>query len=577
MKLALSLVLLLALSFGQEDDTDAVQVELDDDESEMTLDDVEDLEETDEVVNMNLEGMWELNLEEAGSAEDSTADEIMTSDLLEELSDLQDIYEDMEDFETVTIDGVEYTKEEIAQQIEDLETEIHDTEVAEAALDVDILYYYLENPGNILDYNEAMEAIDGLLAVMNDEDLVTIDSVEYTKQDIEDFKTQAEINKNNALLQLRVDTVNELEVDNSEDSVETLISGVQQILFWLDDGETVEVDEEVMGEDELDKYIEENKQVLVDMDEGKELEDHIDDVALEFLKEKVEIDDYTDENEEIEEVLALTDNGVDINGKIYSSEDLQDIIDTNLGLIQDLEVAYMAENIMEVFFDKQEAIRLSIEDYEEGIALIQRLVDMMDSTDVVVLDSDEYTQAELIVLIEEAENYSDSQNLLAVIESLEENIFSDPPTSEEIEDEIALLEEALTFMDPEAKITIDEVTYSYDEIEDLVVEYEVLLEETLNNEALQNELGDVQFLLNMFEGTATAEDLELLVVELEELKEEMEDGDTIVTSEGEILGEDEINDIIEDTEELLEELDDGEEELLDEEDEVFVLSDAFLA
>lgn len=577
MKLALSLVLLLALSFGQEDDTDAVQVELDDDESEMTLDDVEDLEETDEVVNMNLEGMWELNLEEAGSAEDSTADEIMTSDLLEELRDLQDIYEDMEDFETVTIDGVEYTKEEIAQQIEDLETEIHDTEVAEAALDVDILYYYLENPGNILDYNEAMEAIDGLLAVMNDEDLVTIDSVEYTKQDIEDFKTQAEINKNNALLQLRVDTVNELEVDNSEDSVETLISGVQQILFWLDDEETVEVDEEVMGEDELDKYIEENKQVLVDMDEGKELEDHIDDVALEFLKEKVEIDDYTDENEEIEEVLALTDNGVDINGKIYSSEDLQDIIDTNLGLIQDLEVAYMAENIMEVFFDKQEAIRLSIEDYEEGIALIQRLVDMMDSTDVVVLDSDEYTQAELIVLIEEAENYSDSQNLLAVIESLEENIFSDPPTSEEIEDEIALLEEALTFMDPEAKITIDEVTYSYDEIEDLVVEYEVLLEETLNNEALQNELGDVQFLLNMFEGTATAEDLELLVVELEELKEEMEDGDTIVTSEGEILGEDEINDIIEDTEELLEELDDGEEELLDEEDEVFVLSDAFLA
>ncbi|OMJ82827.1 hypothetical protein SteCoe_16360 [Stentor coeruleus] len=577
MKLALSLFLLLALSFGQEDDTDAIQVELDDDESEMTLDDVEDLEATDETVNMNLEGMWELNLEEAGSAEDSTADEIMTSDLLEELRDLEDIYEDMENFETVTIDGIEYTKEEIAQQIEDLETEIHDTEVAEAALDVDILYYYLENPGNILDYNEAMEAVDELLAVMNDEDIVTIDSVEYNKQQIEDFKAQAEVNKNNALLQLRVDTVNGLVIDDSEDSVETLISGVEQILFWLDDGETVEVEGEIMGEDELNEFIEEYDQVLYDMDEGKELEDQIEDVAVEFLKEKIRIDDYTDENEEIEEVMSLTEDDVEINGEIYTSEALQAIIDTNLGLIQDLQVAYMAEDIMEVFLDKQEAIRLSSEDYEEGIALIQRLVDIMDSTDVVVLDSDEYTQADLIILIEEAENYSDSQNLLATITSLEENIFSDPPTSEEIEDEIVLLEEALTFMDPEAKITIDGVTYSYEEIEALVEEYEILLVETLNNEALQNELGDVQFLLDMFEGTATAEDLELLIVELEELQAEMEDGDTILTSDGDILGEDEIGDIIEDTEVLLDQLEDGEEELLDEEDDVSVLSDAFLA
>ncbi|OMJ66330.1 hypothetical protein SteCoe_36858 [Stentor coeruleus] len=71
--------------------------------------------------------MWGLNLEEADSAEDSITNEIMISN-------------------------------------------------------VNILYYYLENPGNILDYNEAMKDVNEHLVVMKDEDLVIIDSVEYNKQ-----------------------------------------------------------------------------------------------------------------------------------------------------------------------------------------------------------------------------------------------------------------------------------------------------------------------------------------------------------------------------------------------------------
>ena len=109
------------------------------------------------------------------------------------------------------------------------------------------------------------------------------------------------------------------------------------------------------------------------------------------------------------------------------------------------------------------------------------------------------------------------------------------------------------------------------------MELEAELAIAINNEALENELGDVQFLLDMFEGTVTADDLDLLIEELGELEVEMEDGDLISTEDGEILDAEDIDIIIEDTTGLIDEVPSDGELVIADDQSVNQLSGAFLA
>lgn len=568
------MLLLGVVSLSQ--DTDAVQVTLTDDDSSSTLEEIDDIEETDELVNMNLEGMWEQNMEESGSSDDSTADEIMIVDLDEELRDLIDIYEDMEDFETVTIDGVEYTKEEVAEMIKELEAEIEETELIEAALDVDILYFFREEEGNIVDYEQGFAAVEYLLTLMDDTDIVVIDLVEYTKAEIEALVAEADKEKNDSILSVAADAFDALELGETEDSIETYIDALTYLLSWMDDETAIKLAEGPFEIDELETMLEDAKALLEDLDEGNELADEIADVEEQFLVIDTTIDDYLDENEEIEEIIENNTDPIIIFEEEYSNDELIIIIDENNAAIQDLEVLAKCDEIMLLFEDKEEELRLSIIDFDQGMEAVEELIAMMESTDVAVLDGDSYTKAELQELVDTAKKYNNSQNLLSSITDVEENILSDPPTSEEIEDEIALLNEVLKYMSEGQVAVIDGVNYSVDEIGELIADLEALLVIALNDEALANELGDVQFLLEMYEGSVTADDLEVLVEELEELLNEMQDGDVLMGEDGDEIDEEDVEDIISDTSALIDEVpEDGELEI-DEDDSVNQLSDAFL-
>ena len=559
-------------------DTDAVQVSLTDDESSATIDTVDSIESTDEEVNMNLEGMWELNMEESGSAEDSTVDEIVIVDLDEELRDLQDIYEDMEDFETVTIDGIVYTKDEVAQMIVDLEAEIAASELSEAALDVDILYFFREEPGNLMDYDQAMAAAAYLVSLMDDEDVVAIDGIQYTKADIEALMAESEKEKNDAILDAAVEYLDSLVLEDTEDAYEDYIDALEYVLSWIDDEAAIKLDDGVNEVVDLEEKLAAAYVSLGELDDLNDLEDEIADIEEQFLKENTVIDDYEDEIEEIEEVLALTTDTVQILDVAYSNEDLLAVIDEDNAGIQDLEVLAMVEEIELLFIDQEEELRLSLVDFEEGMVLIEELIAVMEPDDIVYLEGDPYTEDELQELVDTAKKYNNSQNLLSAITDVEKNVFSDPPTAEEIEDEIALLNEVLKYMDDDGQIAvIDEISYNADEIQELIVELEAELAIAINNEALENELGDVQFLLDMFEGTVTADDLDLLIEELGELEVEMEDGDLISTEDGEILDAEDIDIIIEDTTGLIDEVPSDGELVIADDQSVNQLSGAFLA
>ena len=577
MKLIIGLFLTVLVS-SLSQDTDAVQVSLTDDESSATIDTVDSIESTDEEVNMNLEGMWELNMEESGSAEDSTVDEIVIVDLDEELRDLQDIYEDMEDFETVTIDGIVYTKDEVAQMIVDLEAEIAASELSEAALDVDILYFFREEPGNLMDYDQAMAAAAYLVSLMDDEDVVAIDGIQYTKADIEALMAESEKEKNDAILDAAVEYLDSLVLEDTEDAYEDYIDALEYVLSWIDDEAAIKLDDGVNEVVDLEEKLAAAYVSLGELDDLNDLEDEIADIEEQFLKENTVIDDYEDEIEEIEEVLALTTDTVQILDVAYSNEDLLAVIDEDNAGIQDLEVLAMVEEIELLFIDQEEELRLSLVDFEEGMVLIEELIAVMEPDDIVYLEGDPYTEDELQELVDTAKKYNNSQNLLSAITDVEKNVFSDPPTAEEIEDEIALLNEVLKYMDDDGQIAvIDEISYNADEIQELIVELEAELAIAINNEALENELGDVQFLLDMFEGTVTADDLDLLIEELGELEVEMEDGDLISTEDGEILDAEDIDIIIEDTTGLIDEVPSDGELVIADDQSVNQLSGAFLA
>ena len=575
---ALLLLFLLHLSSSLSQDTDAVQVTLTDDESDATIDTIDSIDETDEEVNMNLEGMWELNMEESGSSEDSTVDEIVLVDLDEELRDLQDIYEDLESFETVTIDGAVYTKDEVAQMIEDLEAEIAAAELTEAALDVDILYFFREEPGNSVDYDQAMAAAKYLVSLMDGDDFVTIDGGEYSKADIEELMEDSETEKNNAILDAAVEYLDGLVVEDTEDAYEDYIDALEYLLTWIDDEEAVKLEDGINEIADLEAKLADAYESLGDLDEGTDLDDEIADIAEQFLKEDLSIDDYQDEIEEIQEVLALTTDSVTVLDVTYTNADLLEIIDQDYAAIQDLEVLALVAEIELLYEDKEEELRLSLADFQEGMEIIEELIALMEPDDIVYLEGDPYTEDELQELVDTAKKYNNSQNLLSAITDVENNVLSDPPTAEEIADEIELLEEVLEYLDDDGQIAeIDGVNYDAGQIEELIAQLEEELLEAINNEDLENELGDVQFLLGMFEGTVTADDLDLLIGELGELEDEMEDGDLIETEEGEVLDAGDIDGIINDTTELLDEVISDGELVIEEDQSVNQLIGAFLA
>ena len=517
----------------------------------MTYDDVtSDMEAPDDSIDTDeFSGDYDLDK--------GTVDEVSVSELEEELDDLLSIFENMEDFEIVVIDGDEYNKDELEAEMEEIEEQIEQESIADAALDIEIMMSLSNDPGNLMDFEGAMETAEILLDIMDDDDIVYISDVEYTKDSLYQKVLDAKVAVSGVMLDLEVQDLEELElIETSEDSLETYIKETIDIMQRLQDGQNVVINEEELDLDDLEDIVEECFQSLEDLDEGKDIDDQISDIEDQFLIENLLPDDYNDENEEIQEVLDISQELITINGEIYNYEELLDIIEYNSGIVQDFAVEEQTQVVMDLFYYNLALGRLDYEDFLKGMAEVDVLISLMDDTDVAHLDQDDFTKEELVQLSNDAVNYSEMQNQVAAIDRLEANVLSEDPTSEELQDEIALLEDVISYIEGGEVVTIDGEICGIEELNEILEELNQLLSVVLNEDSLENELGDVQYLLEIFEYTVDYDDLVVLIIELEELKIELNDGD-IITIQDQMFNEESIEDMIEECITILGELDDG--------------------
>ena len=392
---------------------------------------------------------------------------------------------------------------------------------------------------------------------MDDDDIVYISDVEYTKDSLYQKVLDAKVAVSGVMLDLEVQDLEELElIETSEDSLETYIKETIDIMQRLQDGQNVVINEEELDLDDLEDIVEECFQSLEDLDEGKDIDDQISDIEDQFLIENLLPDDYNDENEEIQEVLDISQELITINGEIYNYEELLDIIEYNSGIVQDFAVEEQTQVVMDLFYYNLALGRLDYEDFLKGMAAVDVLISLMDDTDVAHLDQDDFTKEELVQLSNDAVNYSEMQNQVAAIDRLEANVLSEDPTSEELQDEIALLEDVISYIEGGEVVTIDGEICGIEELNEILEELNQLLSVVLNEDSLENELGDVQYLLEIFEYTVDYDDLVVLIIELEELKIELNDGD-IITIQDQMFNEESIEDMIEECITILGELDDG--------------------
>lgn len=565
----LAVILIVQSSFGQdtEEESTSEEFEIVENDHDITYSEVGEVPDE---LYIDLESMWEDTMSTAGTQEDSSAYEIILTDLEAEIEELWETYEQTEDFEIVEIDGVEYTKDEFLAYIEQKELEMKDLTIEDKELDLNVMLELSKDQGNLFDFEDAMEASEALVEAMDDDDTVLIGTTEYTK---ESLKIQVEIAKletSNTLLELQVQELEVVVLDGKEDGYETFIMEASDVVAMMQEGEEVDINGFIYNADLLESSINECEKSLDDMDDSKDLSAEIADLEVQFLIDNLTIDDLSDENEEILEIRSLTDDSINVLGVEYTDNDLEVIFGTNQEAIHELELDEKVMEIMEIYEESEDELRMAYEDFAKGIESVTELTNMMNEEDVVELEGEEYTKEELESLIESASEYSESQFIQAAIQEVEENVLTSEANSDEIEIELNALIEILSYMDETDVVTIDGEEYDFTTLTQLVEDFENTLKETLDEEAEENELEDIQEYLELKEYILSKEDAERLVEELTELENELSNGDTIQVDD-EIFTEDDIEDMISETESLIDNLVYDQEYTLSENDSVMGL------
>lgn len=565
----LAVILIVQSSFGQdtEEESTSEEFEIVENDHDITYSEVGEVPDE---LYIDLESMWEDTMSTAGTQEDSSAYEIILTDLEAEIEELWETYEQTEDFEIVEIDGVEYTKDEFLAYIEQKELEMKDLTIEDKELDLNVMLELSKDQGNLFDFEDAMEASEALVEAMDDDDTVLIGTTEYTK---ESLKIQVEIAKletSNTLLELQVQELEVVVLDGTEDGYETFIMEASDVVAMMQEGEEVDINGFIYNADLLESSINECEKSLDDMDDSKDLSAEIADLEVQFLIDNLTIDDLSDENEEILEIRSLTDDSINVLGVEYTDNDLEVIFGTNQEAIHELELDEKVMEIMEIYEESEDELRMAYEDFAKGIESVTELTNMMNEEDVVELEGEEYTKEELESLIESASEYSESQFIQAAIQEVEENVLTSEANSDEIEIELNALIEILSYMDETDVVTIDGEEYDFTTLTQLVEDFENTLKETLDEEAEENELEDIQEYLELKEYILSKEDAERLVEELTELENELSNGDTIQVDD-EIFTEDDIEDMISETESLIDNLVYDQEYTLSENDSVMGL------
>ncbi|OMJ73941.1 hypothetical protein SteCoe_27246 [Stentor coeruleus] len=408
------------------------------DELEEYIEDLEDLVEDLEDIEALEEEIAEA---EALMVDLETANSAQLFELAEELMDVLDL---MEEDETVQINDVGYSYDALEDYIEDLyeESEVleHEEELDEAVEEAVAALGDGSTSEQLAAYVIELEEI---LDIMEEDDVVVINDVEYNQEEIEEEieSTVEEAQELKALedLEAAIEAVEEAEDIEEEEldtsaEVQDIIDDYENLIDIMEDTDelVVDINDEETTVDDLEEDVEDFNVVLTDLASQEELDAlaaEIETYVLQYVSEDgtvyITAEQLSGELALWKELQAALDEGevVFVNGFEYTIDNIDDFIavvedtvtylDENdlVQVVVDGVISYMPEDeyihmlsVDSVVDDANDILaldELTSDDLYELSDILETLLDLIYTDEIVVLDGVEYNYEELEIFIDE--------------------------------------------------------------------------------------------------------------------------------------------------------------------------------
>lgn len=507
------------------------------DELEEYIEELEDLaEELEEV-----EGIEEEIAEaEALMVDLETANSVQLFELAEELMDVLDL---MNEDETVQINDVGYNYDSLEEYIEDLyeESEIleHEEDLDEA---VEEAVAALGDGSTSEQLTAYVTELKELLDIMEDDDVVVINDVEYDEEDIEEeidaVAEEAQELKAVEDLEAAIEAVEETEDIEDEEldtstEVEEAIEEYEILIDIMEDTDelVVEINDEETTIEDLEEDVEDLNVILTDLVSQEELDNlaaEIEEYVLQYVSEDgtvyITSEKLAGELALWKELQAALDEGevVFVNGFEYTLDNIDDFIavvedtvtylDENdlVQVVVDGVVSYMSEDDYFHMLAVDEAVdtaneilaqdELTSDDLYELADVLEIILDLIYDDEIVVIDGIEYNYEELEILIDEikseamsADHQEEIDEAAAEVNDLIQNN-DEWTTQAELNTLVDAWEDLLDIMEIGDIAIVDYQEYDTTAIQDEISELTALHEQLESGEILYTdpETGEVE-------------------------------------------------------------------------------------
>ncbi|OMJ86512.1 hypothetical protein SteCoe_12007 [Stentor coeruleus] len=499
------------------DDDESIVIDGEEIEGEDELEEyIEDLEELVEDIE-DVEALEEeISEAEALMVDLETADSVQLFELAEELMDVLDL---MDEDETVQINDVGYSYDALEDYIDDLyeESEVlqHEEALDEAVEEAIIALGDGTTSEQLIAYVTELEE---LLDIMEEDDIVIINDIEYNEDDIEDeiddVSEQAQELKDIEDLEAAIEAVEDNqdiedeELDTSTE-VQEVIDDYEILIEVMEDTDelVVDINDEETTIDDLEDDVEDLNVVLTDLASQEELDSLAEEIEVYVLQYVSEDGTVYISAEQLAGELALwkelqeaLDEGevVFVNGFEYTIDNIDDFIavvedtviylDENdlIQVVIDGVISYMPEDDYDHMVAVDKAVdtaneildqdELTSDDLYELADVLEILLDLIYDDEIVVLDGVEYNYEELDILIDEvksealnADHQEDIDELAAEVEELIQNN-DEWTTQAELTALITAWEDLLSIMETGDIVIVDYKEYDIESIQNEISE-----------------------------------------------------------------------------------------------------------
>lgn len=447
----------------------------------------------------------------------------VTDDLEDEIEYYELEFSDLEEFETVEIDGVVYNPETLMEKIKEMKDFLEILELDEELKELEEATEYLDNSKSPeqfeLSLDEAMEVAES----MNSEIVIEINGTIFTSERLIEIIEETLVAQDANLETQIAAEVSIVEGNTLEDLLEEQADLLSSLVNIMEPGDNVLIEDVTYSIEELEYWLKDNLNQVIDMDSLDDLASDINDVDLQFSIENLSNDDNIDEIEEIKELLDLTEEDPILIGSIsYSVEELQEIVEEDKESSEQFLIIMELEDIDDLFVDFGSDSELDLDDQMNGLEELQELIEIMDVDDIVVLDGIEFDKTSLEDQLDQAYINIDNQREKKLGEVLT-GIDLVTVTRKELDGLIESAEQLISVMEIGEIVVIDDINCTLEDVE-------LLLQSLLDKEkkfAKENEILDIEHLFSSFEMEMISPDFQNLQLEIKELVHELEEGDVV--------------------------------------------------